>query len=249
MLNSCFENSNNIPTITLDGLKNKIRMSANEMLCFARCLGLLIADFVPTNLPIWKLWSCLVEILDIVTCPNLHFSEGKRVDIVIQDYLKIVITYFKNLKPKHHHLLHYAMVYDMSGPLVHLWGMKYEQKHKLFKLNSNVSGSFKNIIHTLANKYIDINGVTYKEGVVIITEAVEMPVFGIVEHIFIHKECSVYFYFKKLISLCFNKHFHCYEVCETLMKECIPYKALHDHVPCTLSRKSDKVLVLLKYIC
>lgn len=39
-----------------------------------------------------------------------------------------------------------------SEPLYHLWTMKYEQFHRRSKLTANVSGSYKNIIHTLAHK-------------------------------------------------------------------------------------------------
>jgi hypothetical protein len=146
------ENSNKPPLINADNLKSKIKMSANEMLCFVRYLGLIIGDFVPENLEIWKLWVKLRTILDIILSSSLHFSEGCRLNLEIEEYLQMVIFYYKKLKPKHHNTLHYSMVFDVSGPLVQLWCMRFEQKHGESKLSSNVAGSYKNMIHTLANK-------------------------------------------------------------------------------------------------
>lgn len=147
------ENSNKPTFITvLEGNNIKIRMSANEMICFVRYLGLLIGDFVPRNLEVWQIWTILREITNITTTPNLHFTEGQRLQIFIQEYLELVKQYLHDFKPKHHHLLHYALVYEQSGPLVHLWGMLFEQKHRQSKLTSNISGSYQNIIHTLSIK-------------------------------------------------------------------------------------------------
>lgn len=144
--------SNTPPFINIRCLKSHLKMSANEMLTFVRYLGVLIGDYIPVGLEIWEIWITLIGIIDVVTAPSLQFSESKRLKVKIEDYLQLVIKYFQHLKPKHHHMLHYSMVLNMSGPLVHLWGMRFEQKHRDSKLSSNVSGSFKNMIHTLANK-------------------------------------------------------------------------------------------------
>lgn len=41
----------------------------------------------------------------------------------------------------------------MSGPVRHFWGMRFEGKHKEFKIYSHVINSRKNICLTLARKY------------------------------------------------------------------------------------------------
>lgn len=120
-------------------------MSSSETLCFVRHLGLLIGKLVPEDLDIWNVWKLLREILDIVCSPSILFCEHIRLRIVIE-------VHVKSIKPKHHFLLHYSQVMEQSGPLVHIWSMKYEQFHRRSKLTSNVSGSFKNILQTLAHK-------------------------------------------------------------------------------------------------
>lgn len=146
------EISNKPPPITSDNLKERIRMSASEMLCFFRYLGVMIGDLIPVNLPIWEVWCTLREIIDVVTAPNIHFSEHVRLKVVIEEHNNLYVQFFGRLKPKHHHLLHYPTVLKMSGPLVHLWSMRSEQKHRESKMISNVSCNFKNIAYTLAVK-------------------------------------------------------------------------------------------------
>lgn len=140
------------PLILLQNGKIKIKYSASEMLCFSRYFGLLVGDLIPLELEIWKVWIKLREIIDIVTSPAVNFAECKILNIVIEEYLLLVVKYFKYLKPKHHHLLHYPLVLSKSGPLIKFWSMSFEQKHRESKLTSNISGSFKNMIHTLALK-------------------------------------------------------------------------------------------------
>ena len=127
-------------------------MSASEMLCFSRYLGIMIGDLVPINLPIWQIWCTLREIIDIVTAPNIHFSEHVRLKVAIEEHNDLYVQFFGRLKPKHHYLLHYHTVLKMSGSLVHLWSMRSEQKHRESKMTSNVSCNFKNIAYTLAVK-------------------------------------------------------------------------------------------------
>lgn len=138
--------------LSMEQLHSKIKMSASEMLCFVRHLGLLIGDFVPETLDVWHIWINLREIIDTVCSPSLLFCENKRLAFLIREYLDLVVFHFKALKPKHHFLLHYSDVFDYSGPLVHFWSMKFEQFHRRSKLTSNVSGSFNNMPHTLAHK-------------------------------------------------------------------------------------------------
>jgi len=35
-----------------------------------------------------------------------------------------------NLKPKHHHLIHYPYIMETVGPFSHLWSMRYESNHR-----------------------------------------------------------------------------------------------------------------------
>ncbi|XP_071056100.1 uncharacterized protein [Onthophagus taurus] len=146
------EKLNKPPAISGELSTFKLKMSASEMLSFTRYLGLMIGDLVPQNLDVWQLWIKLREIIDIVTCPVMRYEDINHLKISIEEHNMLHIKYFGNLKPKHHHLVHYPTVAEMSGPLIHMWCMRSEQKHRQSKLTSKVSGGFKNILHTLAVK-------------------------------------------------------------------------------------------------
>lgn len=146
------EKSNVPPLINIEKSQIKIKMTASEMLCFSRYLGLMIGDFIPEGLHIWQIWIKLRNIIDIICAPNLQFCEIHLLESLVESYLYLIVEYFKHLKPKHHFMLHYAEVFKKSGPLINLWCMRSEQKHRESKLTANISGGYKNIILSLAKK-------------------------------------------------------------------------------------------------
>lgn len=146
------EKSNKPPIITAEKLKSKLKMSASEMLCLCKYLGLIIGDLVPHELPLWNLWVKLREIIDFVTSSDLHVKAHNRIQVLVEEHNLIYQTFFGHLKPKFHFLTHYHLITRKSGPLTYLWSMRAEQKHRESKMSSNVSCNFRNKIHTLALK-------------------------------------------------------------------------------------------------
>lgn len=68
-------------------------------------------------------------------------------------YLKLFNV---NLKPKHHHLVHYPYIIQMSGPVSLFWSMRFEAKHKELKDTANSITSRKNIAYTLSLKQLQL---------------------------------------------------------------------------------------------
>ena len=54
-----------------------------------------------------------------------------------------------NLIPKHHLMIHYPSLIRKIGPLLHVWTMRYEAKHRFFK--SSIK-NFNNVTKSLALK-------------------------------------------------------------------------------------------------
>lgn len=141
--------------IKLSELKNNhFRMTAREMLTFTLLLPLMIQDLVPRADKVWKFLLCLIDILDIVLMPTIS-----EIDITIlkslirlhnEQYQEI---FNEHLKPKYHFLIHYPTIIRNSGPLKHLWSMRFEAKHKIFKNFANNTSSRKNLPLTLSIKY------------------------------------------------------------------------------------------------
>lgn len=66
----------------------------------------------------------------------------------------IYLYLFKDiLKPKHHFLFHYARVMKSVDPLINIWCMQYEAKHRQSKIAAHISSSRQNLPLTLAIKH------------------------------------------------------------------------------------------------
>lgn len=148
------EQSNAPPQISTENLKSKIKMSASEMACFTRYLGLMVGDVIPRNIKCWKLYLKLRSIIDIITAPTLSFNHAVLLDTLISEHHMLYIEMCgETLKPKYHHMIHYARIFKLVGPLVHCWAMRFESKHRQSKLTASISGCKKNILYTLAVKH------------------------------------------------------------------------------------------------
>lgn len=58
-----------------------------------------------------------------------------------------------DLKPKFHFLTHYSSMIKKHGPVVHLWSMRYEAKHRISKISATSSFNRRNICMSLAIKH------------------------------------------------------------------------------------------------
>lgn len=80
-------------------------------------------------------------------------SEGMTIylkHLICEHHTLFKELYPRNLIPKHHFMTHYSRCIRKIGPLVHVWGMRYEAKHSFFKKSVK---NFKNITKSLALKH------------------------------------------------------------------------------------------------
>lgn len=129
----------------------RLAMSAAEMLCLMRHVCLMLGNAVlPDNL-YWELLVKLKKLVDIVTA-NCHVDGTHHLlRVLVSEYLQLHSELFCNkLKPKHHFLLHYARIMDMSGPLWKICSMRFESKHQDGKKVSRACLSRVNVIHSIA---------------------------------------------------------------------------------------------------
>ncbi|XP_056439497.1 uncharacterized protein LOC130376301 isoform X1 [Gadus chalcogrammus] len=131
---------------------NGLGLNASQTMCLLRNIPLIFANVVPENDNHWNLLLLLLDIVYIVFSPNI--SEGMTVDL--RSLIAEHHTLFKqiypthNLIPKHHLMIHYPSVIRKIGPLLHVWTMRYEAKHRFFK--SSIK-NFKNVTKPLALKH------------------------------------------------------------------------------------------------
>jgi hypothetical protein len=133
---------------------NKIGQSASQMLCFLLHFPLLVADSVPDDDENWNLYLLFVEIVTILLSNSITKGGIVYLNSLIEEYCSRYQQNFKKtLKPKHHHLLHYAEAMQKIGPLRQFWSMSFEAKHKFFKTSAHSICNFKNISKSLSYRH------------------------------------------------------------------------------------------------
>ncbi|CAH0721225.1 unnamed protein product, partial [Brenthis ino] len=149
------DRDNQPPCVLPDHIrKQAIKMSASEMLCFVRYFGLLLGDLIPSDDPLWELYLCLRKIFDIVTSTHLQRGMFDLLQCLVSEHHKLYIFLSKkSLTPKFHFLTHYQCMLKKFGPLVSIWSMRFEAKHRISKLSANVSSNRRNICKSLAIRH------------------------------------------------------------------------------------------------
>jgi len=151
--------------LSMDHLKNgNVRQSASEMLTILRYLGLLIGEFVPENNAIWSLFITLRKIVDILLATYFITDSSGYLQTLVSELNKKYCSLTKDvLKPKFHNLIHYHSAMERFGPLVHIWSMRFEAKHRPLKIIAKSSCNKQNITLTLAKKHqLQLNGLFCK---------------------------------------------------------------------------------------
>lgn len=97
----------------------------------------------------------LKEIVQLVLSPSFTEESIQYMQTKISDHrqgLQAAFPDFK-LRPKHHYVEHYPELTRRFGPLVHLWTMRFEGKHRFFKRVVHDTHNFKNVLKTLAIRH------------------------------------------------------------------------------------------------
>lgn len=146
-------NNSNIPTeISSNQLKNStIKMSAAEMFTFVTHFGILVGHLIPLDDPVWQVYTILRQILAIATATRIQTGCSQFLRALVKEHHRLIKEVLgRHLRPKDHILLHMATVMDECGPLVNMWGMRFEAKHKEAKEFANASNSKINVYKTVS---------------------------------------------------------------------------------------------------
>lgn len=100
---------------------------------------------------IWSIMEQLLQILQIIFSSKITENDLVRLDSLITKFLSDLVQNGISLTPKLHNLIHYVRVLRLMGPLIHMWAMRVEAKHKFFTAKS--TNNFKNIAKTLASRH------------------------------------------------------------------------------------------------
>ncbi|XP_036342990.1 uncharacterized protein LOC118752243 [Rhagoletis pomonella] len=147
------ELSNMSANITIGCLqKNKLKMTASEMICFATYLPLMIGDLIPPGNRFWDLVIVLSKTVDLLLVDQFEEEDIHTLTTLIESHHTIYIDLYGDLKPKHHFMVHYPRAIRQCGPLKFMWAMRYEAKHKEMKIYTHSITSRLNIEKTISIK-------------------------------------------------------------------------------------------------
>lgn len=131
-----------------------VKLSASEMLTFIRYFSLIIGEFVPYQDPYWKLYISLRKLIDLVTCQKITETTSDVLRCLVGELNELYLELTnQSLKPKFHFLTHYHALMKKFGPLINIWGMRFEAKHRTSKVAARASFNRRNITLTLAIKH------------------------------------------------------------------------------------------------
>jgi hypothetical protein len=140
--------------ITINHLQNrKLPTTASEMICFIEFLPLMIGDLIPRDDKTWELFLLLSQIVEIMTKYEIDIEETIHLDDLVARHHKLYIELFSDpLKFKFHNLVHAGSITRRIGPLMNIWCMRLEGKHKELKQYCRVNNNRKNLPYSLACK-------------------------------------------------------------------------------------------------
>lgn len=152
----CFRfDDNEPPLFTEQNLKSMTtKMTASEMMGFVLNAPLIFGDLIKdqTNKH-WKLFKLLRSILILSLKNSITTSDIKSMKRLVTEHHKLYVElYGHTLKPKHHFLLHYALIMEVVGPLKNLWTMRLEGKHRPSKIYAKVNYNRKDLCYSIALK-------------------------------------------------------------------------------------------------
>lgn len=134
--------------------ETKAGQNSSQNICLILFLPLLIGDLIDPNDKVWSLLLLLHEIVQMTLSNNITKGGIIYLNSIISEFLhNYQILFKKNLKPKHHHMIHYGNAIEQIGPLRGVWSMHFEARHKFFKTTAHAIGNFKNISKTLAYRF------------------------------------------------------------------------------------------------
>ncbi len=135
--------------------KTSIGSNAHENWCLLRLLSLMVGHKIPEDEKAWQLIMCLKDVVDLALSPVFSDASIGFLDSKISEHRHRFLELFpqQRLLPKQHFLEHYPQLIKQFGPLVALWTMRFEAKHRFFKRVIRQTGCFRNVLMSLARKH------------------------------------------------------------------------------------------------
>lgn len=172
--------------------------NAHENWCLLRLLPLMIGTKVQEEEQAWQLLMTLKDVVELVMSPTHTDESIGHLDSLIAEHRHRFSSVFPQGKliPKHHFIEHYPQLIKAFGPLVSLWTMRFEAKHRFFKKIVRQTSCFRNILKSMAKKHqsmiaYHLHGSNVKKPAVSVSKMSRVPLEVVNENIqeFLSQKC------------------------------------------------------------
>lgn len=135
--------------------KKTIGGNGHENWCLIRLLPLMIGHHVPEGDETWDVLMALKDVLEMVVSVRFTDESLLYLESKVSEHRELLLNAFPNcrLRPKHHYIEHYPYLTKVFGPLIDMWTMRFEGKHKFFKKVIQQTQNFRNVPLTLARRH------------------------------------------------------------------------------------------------
>ncbi|KYQ46978.1 hypothetical protein ALC60_00120 [Trachymyrmex zeteki] len=130
---------------------HSIKQTAMQTWCLIRTFPFLVLDLIPDDDEYLNLILLLNRIMEIVFALKLRTSILPYLEDLIEMHEQLFRQLFPEIKliNKLHYLSHYSLCIRQSGSLRHVWCMRFEAKHNMFKKHGRVCCNYKNLPKTM----------------------------------------------------------------------------------------------------
>lgn len=132
---------------------NSLGQSARQLHCLILHMPFIFANYKDIIPHEWSAMIDLISIIRIVFSNRITTNDPNNLNNAVNRHLCFIISTGRHLLPKHHMITHYAEVIRRMGPIVKMWMMRYESKHKVFTDIAHRTQNFINLPKTLAFKH------------------------------------------------------------------------------------------------
>lgn len=144
--------------------KSNLGQNAIQILCLVFHFPFIFGRLYKVeHFPQWQAIFSALEILKVLLSYQITELDVLDLEKNIKIHLNCIKHVFhKNFTPKQHFLTHYPRVIREMGPVIHMWTMRYEGKHRYF--TRNLSQNFVNVCKTLAVRHQQMISIIWSQS-------------------------------------------------------------------------------------
>lgn len=163
-------NSANIPSC-VDWDKRNLGQNASQSICLFRHLPFILYKYKHHSdlKQVWDCYGALLFVCSVVYSYEITERDRLKLEDAIALHLNLYQTIFQcTLPPKQHHLVHYPRIIREMGPPIFASMMRFDSKHRVFKVYRHATKNFKAINKTLAHQHqyqMLLNDVSYIDDI------------------------------------------------------------------------------------